>query len=129
MTRVLVVEDDPDTRAMMAEALRQSGFDTIAALDGNHALRIGTVHRPDVIVLDFDLPECDGPTFAAKWRRRMGRAATPIIGVSALRDARDIAARIGVDAFLPKPLRIDELTEKVSAHARNGPSESGAPPP
>lgn len=68
--RVLVVEDDDETRLMLREALSDEGFDVITAHDGAHALRTVAAGRPDAIVLDFDLPELSGPDAVEEWRTR-----------------------------------------------------------
>src|SRR5438445_11698550 len=66
--RVLVVEDDDDTRRLMEIELGEAGYDVIAALDGQHALRLVKTARPKVLLVDLGLPLISGDEFVRRWR-------------------------------------------------------------
>src|SRR2546430_16881232 len=91
--RVLVVEDDPDTRRMLVSAIADEGFEPISALDGDHALRTALAVQPSAIVLDLMLPEHDGEEFANEYHRQ-SRLNAPIVAVSAKHDAAAVGRRI-----------------------------------
>ena len=111
---VLIIEDDPDLREMMAQLLQLEGFraHTVAngreALDYLHHLHQGD--RPEVILLDLMMPVMDGWAFRREQRSEPALADLPVIVLSALDPDR--GADIGVE-FLKKPLDFDRLLELV----------------
>jgi len=107
--RVLVVEDDEDTRKMLVSAITDEGFEPIPALDGEHALRTALAVEPSAIVLDLMLPEHDGEEFANEYHRQTTLNA-PIVVVSARHDAEAVGKRIGARAVFPKPLDLAAFT-------------------
>ena len=113
--RVLVVEDDDETRLMLREALTDEGFEVITAQDGLHALRTVAAGNPDAIVLDFDLPLMSGPDVVQEWRTRRPDEQVPVIGMSALREGPDVARELHLTTFLQKPFEIDTLIAAIRA--------------
>jgi DNA-binding response OmpR family regulator len=112
--RVLVVEDDADTRRLLVTALAQEGYEPIPALDGYHALRTALVAQPSAIVLDLMLPELDGEEFVRAYREQL-RALAPIVVVSARHDAERVGAAIGARAVVRKPFQVQDLVAHVAA--------------
>ena len=110
---VLIVEDDADLREMMAQVLNLEGFHTVTVANGREALAYLEDHRPkpDLILLDLNMPVMDGWEFRRKQRADPAVADVPVIVVSALDPFRmkDVAA----DAFLKKPLDFDRLLQLV----------------
>ena len=110
--RVLVVEDDADTRRMLVSAIADEGYEPIPALDGQHALRTALAVEPSAIVLDLRLPEVSGEEFARAYHEQ-SRGDAPIVVVSAKHDAQRIGKDIGAAAVLPKPIDIAEFVAKL----------------
>jgi DNA-binding response OmpR family regulator len=114
--RVLVVEDDPDTLAAVATALRDvDEFAVWVAREGQQALAVADELRfnADVLVLDLDLgPGMRGDQFAAEYRRRAPRP-TPIIVVSGVPRGYELARSIRAAAVLAKPFDAEELVRTV----------------
>ena len=110
---VLIVEDDADLRQMMAQVLNLEGFHAVTVANGREALEYLEDHRPkpDLILLDLNMPVMDGWEFRRKQRANPNVADVPVIVVSALDPSRveDVAA----DAFLKKPLDFDRLLQLV----------------
>src|SRR3989454_10008360 len=78
--RVLVVEDDDDTRRLIEQELSEAGYDVIPALDGQHALRLVKTARPEVLLVDLGLPLMSGDEFVRRWRgSAYARDATIVI--------------------------------------------------
>ena len=119
--RVLVVEDDTDTRRMLVAAIAEDGMEAIPALDGQHALRSALAVQPNAIVLDLGLPTADGAEFARAYHRHR-HADAPIVVVSARRDADAIGKRIGADAVLHKPLDLGLFLDRLKATMRAHPT-------
>ena len=109
MRNVLVVDDDPSIRDLLAEELRYRGYSVIVARNGSEALDRLDMMTPDVIVLDLMMPVMDGWTFVEHYRNQAGRRPVPIIAVSAEGDLPPGYEALGVTAFLRKPFDLNEL--------------------
>lgn len=118
--RCLVVEDEPDIRADLAQALRSAGFVVDEAGDGAAAWYQGDVEDYDAVVLDLGLPELDGLSVLRRWRSA-GRAF-PVIVVSARGDWTEKVEGIesGADDYLAKPFQMGELVARVRGLVRRG---------
>jgi CheY-like chemotaxis protein len=113
--RILVVDDEPSVRALVARLL-QDAFEVVQATDGADALaqiRAGT--RPDLIVCDVMMPRMDGLTFAKELKRDPAFARIPIVMLTAKGGARDMVDGInaGARAYVTKPFKSEELLGKV----------------
>ena len=117
MTRVLVVEDDPQlVRALVINMqARQYGVD--AAPDGTTALRLAAARQPDVVVLDLGLPDMDGVEVIKALR---GWTRIPILVLSARRASEEKVAALdaGADDYITKPFSMDELLARLRAAVR-----------
>jgi signal transduction histidine kinase len=106
--RVLVVEDDRDILKALESILGDNGYEVSTATDGREALnRLARDVPPDVILLDLRLPVMDGWTFRNVQRRDSQLAPIPVVAMSA--DGTSQAQAISADAFLRKPLDIDDV--------------------
>jgi two-component system response regulator MprA len=118
--RVLVVDDDPPLRRMLARTLAAEGYEVTVAGDGGAAMVSVERAVPDVIVLDVAMPGLDGLTVA---RRLRGKGLpTPILMLTA-RDAvpdRVAGLEAGADDYLVKPFAVQELIARVRALTRRG---------
>ena len=79
---ILIVEDDPSTRAFLAELLQSHGYPVMTATDGEHALTVAREKSPCLILLDLQMPGMDGFAFRAAQLRRPDLANTPVIIIS-----------------------------------------------
>ena len=116
-TRVLLVEDDDDTRRLIEQELGEAGYEVIPALDGHHALRLATAARPKVLLVDLGLPVMGGDEFVRRWRLSPATQDAAIVIVSGREDARAVAESLGVRTLIPKPFRIEELLATVAQYA------------
>jgi two-component system response regulator MprA len=118
--RVLVVDDDPPLRRMLARTLSAEGFEVTVAADGGDALVEVQRSAPDVIVLDVAMPAIDGLSVC---RRLRGKGLpTPILMLTA-RDAvadRVAGLQAGADDYLVKPFAVPELVARLHALTRRG---------
>jgi two-component system, OmpR family, response regulator MprA len=118
--RVLVVDDDPPLRRMLARSLSAEGFEVTVAHDGGAALVAAERSAPDVIVLDVAMPAIDGLSVCRRLRNR--GLPTPILMLTA-RDAvadRVAGLEAGADDYLVKPFAIEELIARLRALTRRG---------
>ncbi|NYJ03691.1 two-component system KDP operon response regulator KdpE [Nocardioides thalensis] len=117
MTRVLVVDDEPQILRALAINLRAGGYDVVAAADGTEALAAAQENPPDAVVLDLGLPDVDGVTVIAALR---GRSDVPILVLSGRSDSADKvdALDAGADDYVTKPFGMDELLARLRAVLR-----------
>jgi len=112
---ILVVEDDYSMRNVVAEFLSIEGFDVVEAADGVEALEQIDRARPCLVVLDLMLPGLGGPDVAYTLRER--GEETPVVVVSAARDADQLAREIDAVACLRKPFQVEDLLSAIRDHA------------
>jgi two-component system, OmpR family, KDP operon response regulator KdpE len=117
MTRVLVVDDEPQILRTLRINLGARGYEVATAADGGEALRVAAAVRPDVVVLDLGLPDLDGSAVIEGLR---GWTAVPIIVLSARSDSSDKVAALdaGADDYVTKPFGMDELLARLRAAVR-----------
>ena len=116
--RLLVVEDDPQVRAMLTRALRYEGFEVAAASDGAEAMAALRSSRPDLLLLDLLLPDADGVELCGRLRDEGD--IVPILMLTARDTVSDRVAGLeaGADDYLVKPFSTAELVARVRALLR-----------
>ncbi len=110
-TSVLVVEDDPDVREMIATALELEGADVLTAANGREAFDLARAHLPRLIILDLMMPVMTGEEFRSAQLAHDTIRDIPVVVLSAHHDAPQIAARLNAVACLHKPIDIDQLQD------------------
>ena len=120
MTRVLVVEDDPDIAQLVVRYLEKAGFSADLVANGRDALAAIAARPPDVLVLDLMLPHVDGLEICRVVRGNDATAAIPIIMLTARAEESDriVGLEIGADDYLAKPFSPNELVARVRALVR-----------
>ena len=109
--RILVVEDDPDVATVVEEILTAEGYEVVHT-GAAGALRLAREGRPDVILLDYAMPDLDGAELSRRLRADPTTAAIPLILMSA--HPRAARPRIPIDAELPKPFDLEALSTVVA---------------
>ena len=117
MTRVLVVDDEPQILRGLGTNLRARGYDVETAPDGERALELAARTHPDVVILDLGLPGIDGVDVIRGLR---AWTATPIIVLSARDQEQDKVEALdaGADDYVSKPFGMDELLARLRAAER-----------
>jgi len=108
---ILVVDDDPSIRDVVASLLQMEGYDVLTASNGLEALRVIERQMPDLVVLDMRMPVMDGWTFVEKLHQR--GLDVPLLVLTATQDAHLWAEQVGAEDFLEKPFEITSLLESV----------------
>jgi two-component system response regulator ResD len=125
--RVLVVDDEPMVRDVLARYLERGGFEVEAVGDGERALGAFEARRPDLVLLDLMLPRVDG--FEVFHRIRT-RANVPVIMITARGQTTDriVGLDIGADDYVSKPFSPGEVVARVRSVLRRSSAERSAPP-
>lgn len=115
--KILVVEDDLSLSDVLAFTLRRAGYEVITAFDGVAALQLWEAEKPDLIVLDLNLPKLDG---LAVCRQIRSQAQTPIIILS-VRGGDEAVVKgleLGADDYVVKPFSPNQLVARIKAVSR-----------
>jgi two-component system OmpR family response regulator len=124
--RLLVVDDEPTILELLAGTLRFAGFDVLTAVSGAEALRAAAAVKPDLILLDVMMPDCDG--FDVIRRIRASGPRIPVIFLTA-RDSvneRVTGLTLGGDDYVTKPFSLDEVLARIRAVLRRSRGEPEA---
>lgn len=115
---ILIIEDETEIALILARYLEAAGFRTLTARDGEQALMLATSQKPDLMLLDMNIPRRDG--FSVLSTLRAYNNTLPVIVVSALSDDVDklTALRIGADDYVTKPFNPKEVVARVQAVLR-----------
>ena len=119
-TRVLLVDDDEDMRASLAEALEEAGYGVLQAENGQRALEVMAAERPHLVLLDLLMPVLNGWQFCQRKSEDPATAAIPVIAMSAAvsKDPRS-PYFIDVHDSIAKPIDLGELLQKIAKVARS----------
>jgi len=126
---VLIVDDDEFIRQTLVEILEDRGYTVATAKHGGEALEVLGSVRPDVILLDVNMPVMSGTQFRAAQRLDPSLAIIPTVVMTAGDRATEAAASLLADGSLPKPIKLSSLLLVVSRYAGGGtesPPESPA---
>ena len=125
--KILIVEDNPQNMRLIEMTLRASNYTLLKATDGEEALDIAMVERPDLIIMDIRLPKMSGFEVTRKLREFPTFSHIPIIGLTAyaMKGDREKVLESGCDAYLSKPINTRELpgmiAEMLSQRQRENP--------
>ncbi|GAA4411889.1 response regulator [Fodinibacter luteus] len=116
---VLLVEDNPRNLKLARDVLEFAGFVVTAVMTGEEVLPAALHVRPDVILMDLQLPGIDGHAALSRLRADPQTAGIPVVAVSAfaMRVDRERALEEGFDGYLEKPISVRELPDQVRRHA------------
>jgi two-component system cell cycle response regulator DivK len=118
MSRILIVEDNPANMTLATFLVQSAGHVAITATDAEAGLALARTERPDLILMDIQLPGMDGLEATAQMKRDDATRAIPVIAVTALAmkgDEQRIRAA-GCDGYISKPLAYRDLLAVISTH-------------
>jgi two-component system, cell cycle response regulator DivK len=115
--RILIAEDNPDNREMLARRLERRGYSVLFAEDGAAAIDAVFTHKPDMVLMDVSMPVLSGLEATKSIREREGDQRTPIIALTAhaMDSARQECLAAGCDAFATKPVDFPGLLALMSS--------------
>lgn len=114
---ILVVEDNQLNLKLVRDVLEHAGYDVVAAATGEEGVELALGVRPDLVLMDLQLPGIDGTEALHRIQQSAPGAAIPVVAVtaSAMPSDREAAARAGFDGFLEKPINARALPAQVAS--------------
>lgn len=125
---ILVADDDPTTRSVIAAGLQQDGYRVITAMDAMQTVRAAHKELPAAIVLDIMMPAGSGLDVLKKIKASSATQLIPVVAMSSMTDPKlpDQARALGANEFLPKPVDLPRLCDTLRRLLNPGPP--GQPP-
>jgi two-component system phosphate regulon response regulator PhoB len=127
--RILIVEDEKDIVQVLEFALRQAGFETVAARDAGEAFARIREKAPDAVILDLMLPDLPGTEICRQLKAAPKTASVPVIMLTARGDEVDrvVGLELGADDYITKPFSVREVVLRVKAILRRGTAAEAHP--
>jgi two-component system, cell cycle response regulator DivK len=122
VSTILIVEDNPKNMKLVRDVLQHHGHTTLEAETGEAGLNLALKERPDLVLMDIQLPDIDGTTVLARIREDTSFDAMPVLAVSAsvMPDEQQRIVRSGFDGFIAKPISIKPFLAAVQRALTEG---------
>ena len=122
MKTILIVEDNEKNMKLVRDILRHQGHETVEAAAGEEGVRLAVERRPDLVLMDIQLPDIDGIEALRRIRRDPTLDAIPVIAVSAsvMPDEQQKIVTSGFDAYVTKPINLKQFVETVQRFLEHG---------
>ncbi len=122
---ILYVEDDPNNRLLIRRVLMAEDFRVLEATNAVEAMYVLQKTRPDLILMDINMPDVDGYTLTAQIKKLPGFSLIPVIALTAnvMRGDRERTLEAGCDGYIQKPIDVDALPRQIQdflREVRNG---------
>lgn len=114
--RVLYIEDNPDNRLLVQRVLMAEGYQVIVTSNATDGLKLAESERPNLILVDINMPEVDGYTVTGQLRKMPHLARVPIIALTAnvMKGDREKTLAAGCDGYIQKPIDIDQFPKQLT---------------
>ena len=115
---ILIVEDDPKSLKLFRDVLQVSGYATLEATDGRRGVQLAQEKKPDLVLMDIQLPVMDGVEATAILKADPATRDIPIIALTAyaMEEDQERVIQAGADGYLSKPIRIQRFLEEVKEY-------------
>jgi two-component system cell cycle response regulator DivK len=122
MSTILIVEDNDKNMKLVRDILRHNGYRTLEATTGAEGVRIAIESRPDLVLMDIQLPDIDGIEALRRIRAEPALDRVPVIAVSAsvMPDDQQKIVTSGFEAFVTKPINLKHFLETIKRHLAQG---------
>ena len=120
--QILVVEDNEKNMKLFRDVLQAAGYRTLEATTGGRAVELANEHRPDLVLMDVQLPDLNGLEVLGRLRANARTASIPVLAVTAqaMQGDRERFLAAGFDAYVSKPVNIVELVATAKHHCDRG---------
>ena len=122
MSTILIVEDNEKNMKLVRDILRHHGHETVEAATGEDGVRLANERRPDLVLMDIQLPDIDGIVALGRIRTDASLDAMPVLAISAsvMPDEQQKIVASGFDAFITKPINLKQFVDTVQRFLQNG---------
>ena len=122
MSTILIVEDNEKNMKLVRDILRHKGHATLEAVTGEECVRLARERRPDLVLMDIQLPDIDGIAALRRIRADHTLDAIPVLAVSAsvMPDEQQKIVASGFDAFITKPINLKQFLDTVQRFLASG---------
>ena len=114
---ILIVEDEAHLAGLLSDVLQAAGYDVVLTTASRAADRV-LESPPSAIVMDYLMPGLNGAQVVDRIRQVVPKSPPPVILVTGLSNARELAAKVGADAYLRKPFDVDKFVNLVNSLAK-----------
>jgi two-component system cell cycle response regulator DivK len=116
--KILVVDDNQDSRELVVKVLKNRGYQMIEAVDGEDALEKAAAENPDLILMDISIPKINGYEVTRRLKSQVNFKNTPIIALTAhaMKGDREKALEAGCDGYISKPINIHEIPDQIQSY-------------
>jgi len=120
--QILVVEDNEKNMKLFRDVLHASGYRTLEAATGERAVELVFEHRPDLVLMDIQLPDIDGIEALSRLRADDRTASVPVLALTAqaMEGDRERFLAAGFDGYLSKPVDIAEFVATIKRYCEDG---------
>lgn len=117
---ILIVEDNDKNLKLTRDLLGFHGFDTIEATNAEDGIKLARERRPQLVLMDIQLPGMDGVSALHELRRDAATAAIPVVALTAsvMKEDRERFDKAGFDGFITKPISVKEFPDQVRGYMR-----------
>ncbi|MBL8096933.1 MAG: response regulator [Anaerolineales bacterium] len=121
---ILYIEDNPDNRILVSRVLQAEGYAVTLANDGPSGLVAARQRRPDLVLMDINLPEVDGYAMTELFRATPGLNVIPIVALTAnvMKGDRERSLAAGCNGYIQKPIDVDTLPTQIAEYLARTPS-------
>ena len=122
MSTILIVEDNEKNMKLVRDILQHKGYTTLEAVTGGEGVRLALEHKPDLILMDIQLPDIDGITALGLIRKDPAMDAVPVLAVSAsvMPEDQHKIVTSGFDAYITKPISLKPFMAAVARFIQDG---------
>lgn len=119
--KILIVDDNQDSRELAVKILKKVGYQMIEAADGEDALEKANTENPDLILMDISIPKIDGYEVTRRLKSQTSFKNTPIIALTAhaMKGDKEKAIEAGCEGYISKPIDIHELPNQIKSYLKD----------
>ncbi len=119
--KILIVDDNQDSRELAVKILKNVGYQMIEATDGEDALEKANTENPDIILMDISIPKIDGYEVTRRLKSQVSFKDTPIIALTAhaMKGDKEKAMEAGCEGYISKPIDIHELPNQIKSYLKD----------
>ncbi|WP_299024893.1 response regulator [uncultured Thermanaerothrix sp.] len=119
---ILYVEDNLDNRTLVRRLLQANGYHVLEAANATEALNLLNAHRPDLILMDINMPDIDGYTLTRTIKSQEHLRGVPVVALTAnvMRGDKERTLQAGCDGYIEKPIDVDRFTDQIAEFLLNG---------